>query len=80
MPFVYLAYLWKALPDKVPTHWNYKDEIDHWGDKYTLVGMLFILPDEIILPVFITVIILIVLVSVVCSYVKFKKIEKMEKI
>lgn len=44
IPFVYLAYLWKSLPDKVPTHWNYKGEIDHWGDKYTLVSILFLLP------------------------------------
>ena len=44
IPFVYLVYLWNTLPEKVPTHWNYKGEIDRWGEKYTLVGMVFILP------------------------------------
>jgi uncharacterized membrane protein len=44
MPFVYLAVIWNTLPAKVPTHWNYKGEIDHWGDKISLVGLLFMLP------------------------------------
>lgn len=44
MPFVYLAFIWNTLPEKVPTHWNYKGQIDHWGDKYSLVGLLFMLP------------------------------------
>ena len=44
MPFVYLAFIWNTLPEKVPTHWNYKGEIDHWGDKFSLIGMLFMLP------------------------------------
>ena len=44
IPFVYLAILWNTLPEKVPTHWNYKGEIDRWGDKYSLIGLLFLLP------------------------------------
>jgi hypothetical protein len=28
-PFVYLAIIWNTLPEKVPTHWNYK-EVDKW--------------------------------------------------
>lgn len=44
MPFVYLAYTWNSLPSKIPTHWNYKGEADHWGDKISLLGMLFMLP------------------------------------
>ena len=44
MPFVYLAFIWNTLPNKVPTHWNYKGEVDHWGDKFSLIGMLFMLP------------------------------------
>ncbi|PJJ07115.1 putative membrane protein [Flavobacterium sp. 1] len=44
MPFIYLAFIWKTLPDKVPTHWNYKGEVDHWGDKFSLIGLLFMLP------------------------------------
>jgi uncharacterized membrane protein len=44
MPFIYLAFIWNTLPNKVPTHWNYKGEVDHWGDKFSLVGLLFMLP------------------------------------
>lgn len=44
IPFVYLAFLWNTLPEKVPTHWNYKGEIDRWGDKFSLIGLLFLLP------------------------------------
>jgi uncharacterized membrane protein len=43
-PFVYLAIIWNTLPERVPTHWNYKGEIDNWGDKYSLIGLLFLLP------------------------------------
>ena len=44
LPFIYLAYLWNSLPEKVPIHWNYKGEIDDWGTKYSLIGFLFLLP------------------------------------
>lgn len=44
LPFIYLAYLWNSLPEKVPIHWNYKGEIDGWGTKYSLIGVLFLLP------------------------------------
>ena len=43
-PFVYLAIIWNTLPEKVPTHWNYKGEVDQWGDKYSLIALLFLLP------------------------------------
>lgn len=43
LPFIYLAYLWNSLPEKVPTHWNYKGEIDDWGTRYSLIGMVFML-------------------------------------
>lgn len=43
-PFVYLAIIWSTLPEKVPTHWNYKGEVDQWGDKYSLIALLFLLP------------------------------------
>lgn len=42
-PFVYLALVWKSLPEKVPMHWNYKGEIDRWGGKYSLIALLFFL-------------------------------------
>ncbi|WP_395049567.1 SdpI family protein [Flavobacterium sp.] len=44
LPFIYLAYLWNSLPEKVPIHWNYKGEIDDWGTKYSLIGLVFLLP------------------------------------
>lgn len=43
-PFVYLAIIWNTLPEKVPVHWNYKGEIDRWGDKFSLITILFLLP------------------------------------
>jgi uncharacterized membrane protein len=44
LPFIYLAHLWHCLPAKVPIHWNYKGEIDNWGTKYALIGIVFLLP------------------------------------
>ncbi|OIV43794.1 SdpI family protein [Flavobacterium johnsoniae] len=43
-PFVYLALIWNSLPEIVPVHWNSKGEIDRWGNKLTLILMLFMLP------------------------------------
>ena len=43
IPFVYLFYIWNSLPETVPTHWNYKGEIDDWGDKTTLIFITFLL-------------------------------------
>ena len=43
LPFVYLAYIWNELPEKVPMHWNASGEIDRWGDKSELFMMLFML-------------------------------------
>lgn len=43
MPFVYLARIWNSLPEKVPMHWNYDGEIDRWGEKYTLIILVFFL-------------------------------------
>ena len=44
LPFVYLAYIWNSLPESVPLHWNLKGEIDDWGSKYSLIGLVFLLP------------------------------------
>jgi uncharacterized membrane protein len=43
MPFLYLAYIWNNLPEKVPMHWNAAGEIDRFGDKKELVLMLIML-------------------------------------
>ncbi len=44
IPFIYLAYIWNSLPETVPTHWNYKGEIDDWGNKSSLIFLTFLLP------------------------------------
>jgi uncharacterized membrane protein len=44
LPFVYLGYIWNSLPEQVPMHWNLKGEIDDWGSKYSLIGLVFLLP------------------------------------
>jgi len=33
LPLLYLGYIWEDLPNKIPTHWNIKGEIDNWGSK-----------------------------------------------
>lgn len=44
LPFLYLAYVWNTLPDKVPLHWNIKGEIDRYGDKTELILIPLLLP------------------------------------
>jgi uncharacterized membrane protein len=42
LPFVYLAYIWDRLPEKVPMHWNASGEIDDYGNKKELLFMLLL--------------------------------------
>lgn len=44
IPFIYLAYIWNDLPEKVPMHWNFKGEIDRWDDKASVLIIPFVLP------------------------------------
>jgi len=44
LPFIYLAYIWNQLPEKVPMHWNIKGEIDRYGEKMELIIIPIILP------------------------------------
>ena len=44
LPFIYLTFIWNKLPEKVPTHWTAKGDIDHWGDKIFLISVPFMLP------------------------------------
>ena len=44
IPFIYLAYIYNGLPETVPTHWNWKGEIDDWGKKSTVIMIPFLLP------------------------------------
>lgn len=43
LPFVYLAYIWNRLPEKVPMHWNASGEIDDYGEKSELLFVLLLL-------------------------------------
>jgi len=43
IPFIYLAYLWNSLPEKIPIHWNMQGEIDGWGTKDQLIVILLVL-------------------------------------
>jgi uncharacterized membrane protein len=44
LPFIYLAYIWNQLPEKVPMHWNIKGEIDRYGEKIELLLIPILLP------------------------------------
>lgn len=43
IPAIYLLAIWADLPEEVPMHWNASGEIDRYGSKNELVGMLFML-------------------------------------
>lgn len=44
LPFAYLAYIWNQLPEQVPMHWNFKGQIDRYGEKIELLLLPFLLP------------------------------------
>nr|WP_294787048.1 SdpI family protein [uncultured Flavobacterium sp.] len=44
IPFIYLATIWKTLPERIPVHWNYEGQIDDWGNKFSLMFLVFMLP------------------------------------
>ncbi|MBA6154731.1 SdpI family protein [Gelidibacter maritimus] len=44
LPFLYLAYIWNQLPEKVPMHWNIKGEVDRYGEKIELIIIPILLP------------------------------------
>ncbi|MDA0677881.1 MAG: SdpI family protein [Bacteroidetes bacterium] len=43
IPAIYLLLIWADLPEEVPMHWNASGEIDRYGSKNELVGLLFML-------------------------------------
>jgi len=43
-PFIYLAFIWKNLPDSVPIHWDIEGDIDRYGDKSELILIPILLP------------------------------------
>ncbi len=44
IPFIYLAFIWHALPEKVPMHWNINGDIDRYGSKTELLWVTLMLP------------------------------------
>ena len=44
IPFIYMAYIWNQLPEKVPMHWNLEGEIDRYGNKIELILIPILLP------------------------------------
>lgn len=42
LPAVYLAFIWNALPEQVPLHWNIHGEIDRYGPKSQLIIILLL--------------------------------------
>ncbi len=44
IPFIYIAYIWNSVAEKVPIHWNGKGEIDRWGTKEELLIIPLALP------------------------------------
>ena len=44
LPFIYLAYIWRELPARIPIHWNMQGEIDRYGSRSELIIVVFALP------------------------------------
>jgi len=44
LPSLYLSFIWSELPESVPIHWNLEGEIDNWGSRYILIGLVFLMP------------------------------------
>jgi uncharacterized membrane protein len=40
LPFLYLPFIWDKLPDSIPTHWNFRGEVNHYSSK--TYGTLFL--------------------------------------
>ncbi len=36
-PILYIVYIWNLLPEQIPTHWNYKNEIDAYSGKSSII-------------------------------------------
>jgi uncharacterized membrane protein len=44
LPTIYLLFLWRNLPDKIPMHRNISGEIDRYGSKTELFWLVLLLP------------------------------------
>jgi uncharacterized membrane protein len=43
IPLIYLALVWKKLPEKVAMHFDLKGEVDRYGNKQELIVMIIVL-------------------------------------
>ena len=39
LPYAYLVTIWRELPDKVPTHFNFEGKANGWSNKTTMLFM-----------------------------------------
>ena len=44
LPFLYIAFIWKKLPQKIPMHWNIEGEVDRYGEKIEILLIPIMLP------------------------------------
>ena len=44
LPFLYLALIWKGLPQEVPMHFDHRGQVDRYGDKMELLLIPLLLP------------------------------------
>lgn len=43
IPIIYLFIVWKDLPEQVPMHWNFQGEVDRYGSKASLGGLVLLI-------------------------------------
>lgn len=44
LPFLYIAFIWNKLPQKIPMHWNIEGEVDRYGEKIEILLIPIMLP------------------------------------
>ncbi len=44
IPFIYLAFIWNELPDRVPVQWDLEGEVNRYGSKAELLLFPFLMP------------------------------------
>lgn len=44
IPVAYMLVIWHELPEIVPVHWDWKGEVDRWGQGEDLLRVSFLLP------------------------------------
>ena len=44
LPFLYIAFIWNKLPQKIPMHWNIEGEVDRYREKIEILLIPIMLP------------------------------------